>query len=53
MIEARLRADSGSRNCPAGQQTLVEIAAVKDDDVRVAGELAMLESVVEEMDAGC
>ncbi len=49
--EARFRAASGSRRRPAGSRRSLKVAAVKDDDVDVASEAAMLEAVVEQMEA--
>ena len=51
-IEARCQGGERLAEPSGGQQALVEVATVKDDDVHVARKAAVLEAVVEKMDAG-
>ena len=37
---------------PGGEESLDEVAAMNDDDIHIAGELAMLEAVVQKMNGG-
>ena len=50
--EARRAARRGSRRLPAGSRSVLDIARIYEQNVDVAMKLAVLEAIVEQVNAG-